>query len=60
MLLLLLVAWWALGQVESQPGMLFVNSVSAKNEMFNRLHEDPLLLIKQNELKVSNTSSSGR
>ena len=39
-------------QVESQPGMLFLNSVSAKNDLFTRLHEDPLLLIKQNELKV--------
>ena len=38
-------------KVESQPGMLFLNSVSAKNDMFTRLHEDPLLLIKQNELK---------
>ena len=32
--------------------MLFLNSVSAKNDLFTRLHEDPLLLIKQNELKV--------
>lgn len=39
-------------KVESQPGMLFLNSVSAKNDLFTRLHEDPLLLIKQNELKV--------
>jgi hypothetical protein len=44
-----------LKEVESQPGMLFVGSVNAKNEMFSRLHEDPLLLIKQNELKVSDT-----
>ncbi len=39
-------------KVESQPGMLFLNSVSAKNDLFTRLHEDPLLLIKQNELRV--------
>lgn len=39
-------------KVESQPGMLFLNSVSAKNDLFTRLHEDPLLLIRQNEIKV--------
>jgi hypothetical protein len=38
--------------VEEQPGMLFLQSVSEKNDMFHRLNEDPLMQIRKNEMKV--------
>lgn len=34
-------------------GATWLNKTSSKNDMFTRLHEDPMLLIKQNEKRVS-------
>lgn len=33
-------------------GATWLNKTSTKNDMFTRLHEDPMLIIKQNEKKV--------
>ena len=35
-------------------GALMLNKVSSKNDQFSRVHEDPLLLMKQNEMKARN------
>lgn len=35
-----------------QPGSLWVNNISQRNDTFTRLHEDPMLLIKKNEKEV--------
>jgi len=34
------------------PGSLWLNKVSSKNDTFTRLHEDPLLMIKKTEKNV--------
>jgi hypothetical protein len=34
------------------PGSLWMNKISSKNDTFTRLHEDPMLLIKKNEIQV--------
>ena len=36
-----------------QPGSLWVNKPSSKNDLFTKLHEDPMLMIKKNEKEVS-------
>lgn len=40
-------------KIQKDPGSLWLNKVSSKNDTFTRLHEDPLLLIKQNEVNAS-------
>jgi hypothetical protein len=39
-------------ETESAAGALWLNKVNAKNDSFTRLHEDPLLAIKQREKQV--------
>lgn len=41
-----------LKEIASKPGSLWMNKVSSKNDIFTRLHEDPMLLIKKNEIQV--------
>eukprot|EP01041_Mallomonas_annulata_P008703 gene8703-17984_t len=41
-----------LHKIEKDPGSLWLNKISSKNDTFTRLHEDPLLLIKQNEVNA--------
>jgi hypothetical protein len=38
--------------IGASAGATWLNKTSNKNDMFTRLHEDPMLLIKQNEKKV--------
>lgn len=40
-----------LHKLGNQAGALWLNKVNSKNDTFTRLHEDPLLLIRQNEKK---------
>jgi hypothetical protein len=35
-----------------QPGSLWLNKITTKNDTFTRLHEDPMMLIKKNEKEV--------
>lgn len=39
-----------LHKLAKDPGSLWLNKVSSKNDVFTRLHEDPLLVMKQNEI----------
>ena len=39
--------------IENGASTAWIAKVSSKNDSFTRLHEDPLLIIKQNEKKVS-------
>ena len=36
-------------ETAKKPGSLWMNKVSSKNDMFTRLHEDPLLMMKRSE-----------
>ena len=39
----------AVKETSKKPGSLWMNKISSKNDMFTRLHEDPMLKIKKNE-----------
>ncbi len=36
-------------ETSKKPGSLWLNKVSSKNDVFTRLHEDPMLMMKRNE-----------
>jgi hypothetical protein len=40
-----------------QPGSLWLNKITTRNDTFTRLHEDPMMLIKKNEKEVSSLPS---
>jgi hypothetical protein len=41
--------------IQSKPNGSWVNKVSNKNDLFSRAHEDPMMLIKLEEKKVTNS-----
>lgn len=47
-----LVIFYSYCDAGNSAGATWLNKTSSKNDMFTRLHEDPMLLIKQNEKRV--------